>query len=238
MGTGTRPNYRRWILDMTKHRFTPSHAPRLLHECGLACSCSSIYSIRFIQLQIEDVIANELAKSTPFNKYHFSSTLVMDMNDEPTKSTTPAAYDLFMELQEDSISTSPLFTLYLWLTEWRDDFDPNNTKSSRNQVWINTFTICPPPKESTGKNTYFMALSSKGDDHSEVESLFEAELQSLGGSNNLLFYHGGLKKLIPVKVGKLSTCIDRPERRSMFQVGDHNGTYSTYWGHACNVWTM
>jgi hypothetical protein len=79
-----------------------------------------------------------------------------------------------------------------------------------------------------------MALSCKGDDHSEVERLFIDEIQELSNDCHM-FYHGGLRKVIPVKVGKLSTCIDRPERSSMFQVGDHNGTYSTFWGHATFV---
>ena len=49
------------------------------------------------------------------------------------------------------------------------------------------------------------------------------------------FFHGGLGKYIEVRIGKLSTCVDRPERCSMFQIGDHNGTYSTLWEHATLV---
>lgn len=61
-----------------------------------------------------------------------------------------------------------------------------------------------------------------------------AELNQLSKECHM-FYHGGLRQLIQVKVGKLSTCVDCPERSSMFQVGDHNGTYSTFWGHATFV---
>ena len=178
-----------------------------------------------------DVLANELAKATPFDNFHFEFNVVLD-NSTPTISSTPAAQSLFMELKDDGDDDG--YVLYLWIREWRDDFDPNGTKQARNQVWMNTYTCCPPPNESKGRNTYFMAISAKGEDHTQVERIFEQELKSLSNSTKQ-FYHGGLKKVLKVKAGKLSACVDRPERSSMFQVGDHNGKFSTYWGHACSV---
>jgi hypothetical protein len=184
-------------------------------------------------VSLKDLLANELAKGTEFDSFHFESTLVLEKDDEPlTKSSTRAAYNLHLDLQEDKGDDE--FTLHLWITEWRDDFDSNNTKASRNQVWINTYTICPPADESSGRNTYFMGMSCKGDVHSVVEVVFGPQVQELTDHPHL-FYHGGVKKLIRVKAGKLSTCVDSPERSSMFHVGDHNGTYSTYWGHTCQV---
>ena len=50
-----------------------------------------------------------------------------------------------------------------------------------------------------------------------------------------MFYHGGLKRIIKVKMGKLLLCVDQPERTSILQVGDHNGTFSIFWGHSCKV---
>ena len=50
-----------------------------------------------------------------------------------------------------------------------------------------------------------------------------------------MFYHGGLKHIIKVKMGKLLLCVDQPERTSILQVGDHNGTFLTFWGHSCKV---
>ena len=70
------------------------------------------------------------------------------------------------------------YVLYLWYKEWSDDFDPNNTKASRNQVWSNTFAICPPKGESIGRNSLFMSLSCKGEDHSEIEVEFQKELNA------------------------------------------------------------
>ena len=40
-----------------------------------------------------------------------------------------------------------------------------------------------------------------------------------------MFYHGRLKCIIKVKIAKLLLCVDRPERTSILQIGDHNGTF-------------
>lgn len=49
--------------------------------------------------------------------------------------------------------------------------------------------------EKKGRNTYFMAISGKGEDHSTIERIFGTELQVLStqGAN---FYCGADKKLL------------------------------------------
>ena len=197
-------------------------------------------------ISLKDLLANELAKATTFDKFAFTSKVVLETDDEPrTKSSTPAAYDLFIELKgirndssqnsgENDSTSKMSFVLFLWISEWRDDFDPNNTKSSRNQVWVNTYTICPPGKDSNGDNTFFVSLGPKGDDHSSVVTHVRADFEAMKDIPHF-FFHGGLGKYVEVRIAKLSTCIDRPERCSMFQIGDHNGTYSTLWEHATLV---
>ena len=180
---------------------------------------------------LTDLLANELAKATTFDKFYFKSNVQFLPKDVTTLSTTPLAYQLYLDLKEDH---QDQYVLYLWYKEWSDDFDPNNTKASRNQVWSNTFTICPPEGENQGRNSYFMLLSSKGEDHSEIEIEFQKELDALSNEGKM-FYHGGLERIIKVKMGKLLLCVDRPERTSILQVGDHNGTFSTFWGHSCKV---
>ena len=76
----------------------------------------------------------------------------------------------------------------MFYKEWSNDFDPNNTKASRNQVWSNTFTICPDKGESQGRNSYFMSLLCKGENHSEIEMRFHNELSALS-SEAKMFYH-------------------------------------------------
>ena len=180
---------------------------------------------------LTDLLANELAKATTFDKFCFESNVRFLPKDVTTLSKTPSAYKLYLDLKEDD---QDQYVLYLWYKEWSDDFDPNNTKASRNQVWSNTFTICPPEGENQGRTSYFMSLSCKGEDHSEIEKEFQKELNALS-NHGKMFYHGGLKCIIKVKMGKLLLCVDRPERTSILQIGDHNGTFSTFWGHSCKV---
>jgi hypothetical protein len=184
---------------------------------------------------LKDVIANLLASDTPVEKFDFDAKLDFhkhDLPDPPTVSTTPAAYDLHLELSAEIDDAG--FVLYVWIKEWRDDFDPSHTKSSRGQVWIDTYTIGEPTSEKSGKNTFFMAIGAKGDDHSDIEELFAKELESLSKEGGT-FYHGGLKRLIRVKVGKILLCVDRPERAAIFRIGDHNGAFSLVWGMAARV---
>ena len=49
------------------------------------------------------------------------------------------------------------------------------------------------------------------------------------------FYWGRIDKFIHVKAGLLTTCVDRPERATMYQIGDHNGAFSMFWGHAAKI---
>ena len=105
---------------------------------------------------LTDLLANELAKATTFDKFFFESNVKFLPKDVTTLSTTPSAYKLFLDLKEDD---DEQYILYLWYKEWSDDFDPNNTKASRNQVWCNTFTICPDDKESQGRNSYSIPTS-------------------------------------------------------------------------------
>ena len=146
---------------------------------------------------LTDLLANELAKATTFDKFYFESNVQFLPKDVTTLSTTPSAYKLYLDLKEDD---QDQYVLYLWYKEWSNDFDPNNTKASRNQVWSNTFTICPPEGENQGRNSYFMLLSCKGEDHSEIEIEFQKELNALSNEGKML-YHGGLKRIFKVKMG-------------------------------------
>ena len=180
---------------------------------------------------LTDLLANELTKVTTFDKFYFESNVQFLPKDVTTLSITPSAYKLYLDLKEDD---DDQYVLYLWYKEWSDYFDSNNTKASRNQVWSNTFTICPDKGESQGRNSYFMLLSCKGEDHSEIEMGFHNELNALSNEGKM-FYHGGLKCIIKVKMGKVLLCVDKPERTSILQVGDHSGIFSIFWGHSCKV---
>ena len=97
---------------------------------------------------LSDLLANELAKATLFDKFYFKSNVQFLPKDIPTLSTTPLAYKLFFDLKEDD---DDQYILYLWYKQWSDDFDPNNTKASRNQVWSSTFTLCLTKEKLKGE---------------------------------------------------------------------------------------
>ena len=99
---------------------------------------------------LTDLLANELAKATTFDKFYFESNVQFLPKDVTTLSTTLSAYQLYLDLKEDD---QDQYVLYI----------------------------------------------------------------------------------IKVKMGKLLLCVDRPERTSILQVGDHNGTISTFWRHSCKV---
>lgn len=187
-------------------------------------------------ISLVDLLANEFASETTFDPF---DAYTIDNDDDKsneimtTITKSDAAKKLYWELRADS-NNEDEYIVYLWLKEWRDAFDPNNTKASRNQVWMSTFTISPPETDRTGKNTYFMSISGKSDDHSVLDQMYGTEITKLSTVGQC-FYHGGKKKLIKVKLGKLITCVDRPERSSMFHVGEHCGSYSKYWGYAGSV---
>ena len=182
--------------------------PNLPHP--LPCkTCDGTHSY----VTLSDLLANELVKDTKLNDFQFETNIEFKADDTLGILETPATYKLFLELKKDEQDGQ--FVLYLWSKEWRDDFDPNNTKASRNQVWSNTTTICPPKDETKGRNTYFLSLPCKVDDHSAVEDIFQKELE-IFSSKSGVFYHGGFKHLIWVKLGKLLVCVDHPERTSLF----------------------
>jgi len=101
-------------------------------------------------------------------------------------------------------------------------------------VWCWTYTVCPEPSDGTGQNTKFVAISEKGEDHQVMEKIFGAEMILLS-TEGAYFYHGGLKRIIKVKLGRLGTVVDRPERVCMFCIGDHGGSFSVFWGYALSV---
>ena len=188
------------------------------------------------RVSLPDLIANELGKAQSYDDLQLSAELQVQESDrEPNDAATPNGRRLLLSLQQDSTNDPHNQCVFnLWLREWRDDFDPNNTKSSRNQVWVNTFTIGPGIDATNGATTYFMALGAKGDDHSVIEKSLLQEIQGFNSAGHDIF-HGGLKKVVRVRLGKLVTGVDRPERTAMFSVGDHNGSFSSCWGVSTRI---
>ena len=124
------------VEDFKQFYLSGKLIPNLPHP--IPCkTCDGTHSY----VTLRDLLANEIAKDTKFDDFQFETNIEFKADDMPGISETPAAYELFLELKKDEHDGE--FVLYLWSKEWRDDFDPNNTKASRNQVWSNTTTICP-----------------------------------------------------------------------------------------------
>ena len=73
----------------------------------------------------------------------------------------------------------------LWIIEWSDDFDPNDSiKANRGSVWLKTVTICMPPRITKNQHlyTYPIAIGEKGDSHEEVEDKFLWDMAILSGN--------------------------------------------------------
>ena len=193
-------------------------------------------------VNIVDVLANMLAQATTMERFDDEtttpssiSTIINGHDFPPSVSSTVAALNLYLELKEDVLASDGSFILYIWIREWSDDFDPSHTKSNRCQVWLKTFTFCPPASSTDDRNTAFIAIGSKGEDHEIIEKLLTSQLRELGQGNGKKMYHGGLNCFIQVKAGIVTTCVDRPERTKLFQIGDHNGTFSLCWSFAAHV---
>jgi hypothetical protein len=76
-----------------------------------------------------------------------------------------------------------------------------------------------------------MSISGKGASHGDAKAIHNKEIETLS-TTSIIMYHGVMKQMARVKVCKILTCVDQPERTSIFQVGDHNGTFSANWGFA------
>ncbi len=91
-------------------------------------------------------------------------------------SKTPRCQKLFdiqnrhepMELEE----------IYLWVNEFSDDFENNNSiKANRDGVWIKTLTVCPP-RYSTHRlsHTYPLAVGPKKASHESIEIALKIDM--------------------------------------------------------------
>ena len=105
--------------------------------------------------------------------------------------------------------------LVCWACDWRDGFSSNKTKQNRKSVLLLTWTFSPPKDSVNGISNSFPAClgpkKSKG--WPEVEHRIQQDTACFGDpSNPLYFYHGGLKKVVPVFIKRIASLEDKPER--------------------------
>ena len=143
---------------------------------------------------LTDVIANMLASATPVDNFEeqcckyskkYNSTNPEDF--EVGLSTTPCAHELYLELKGDDIDND---VMYLWIKEWSDGFDPSHTKSNRSQVWMKTYTICPPHNGTNKEqNTFTMSFANQTDEHESLDKELFNELKFLRDGKYFLSWY-------------------------------------------------
>ena len=118
-------------------------------------------------------------------------------------------------IQDHRDGNSSLVFYDLWMNEWSDDADPNNSiKNNRGSLWFKSVTISPTRDMiHSMSHTYPLALGHKNADHEHVGRLLREDLLSLGAREGVPMYskrHGGI---VLVRARLLACLQDQPERR-------------------------
>jgi hypothetical protein len=134
---------------------------------------------------------------------------------------------------DDGLPIPPI-DLYLWLTEWSDDFEPNDSvKSNRGSVWLKTLTVSPRfGSRHKLLHTYPLAIGGKKVDHEAVEILLSKNLLQLSSPGGVVMYskrHGGL---VSVRAKLFVSLQDQPERRGTNHLMAGNSTFHRRFGYS------
>ncbi len=126
--------------------------------------------------------------------------------------------------------------IILWILEWSDDFDPNNTKDNRNSIWIRTVTISfPSGNKDSDTNTFVIAVGPSKVSHEKVEKKFNEEMKILSTGPPQLFYSKATNQMVKVHAERLAYLADQPERRASNFLMLGNSTHGARFGVSCNI---
>jgi hypothetical protein len=125
----------------------------------------------------------------------------------------------------------------LWITEWSDSFDPNNsTNNNRGSVHVKTITIsCPQNIGNPRYSTYTVCIGHSKGDLSQVEDRFEKDLARFREPTKKMFYHGGLKRMVSVHVELIASVQDQPERRASNCLMLGSSRFFARWGYSIDL---
>ena len=119
---------------------------------------------------------------------------------------------------------------------WQDGFQANySTKVNRIKPWIKTATLAlhnPSDTElpSIWKTTFPVSFGLEKANRKPVEECFYRDMRELDKPGGLLFYHGGLRKPVKVRVTLLAVRGDQPERRNLCGTIGVNGNNGPAFG--------
>ena len=124
--------------------------------------------------------------------------------------------------------------LNLFVKDWSDDFDKNNSVRNKSSIWMKTMSFLNPSgKANADTHTYIVGIGSKGQCHDEVEDCYRCDLNILRKPH--MFYDGILKRNIWVVVHHVASLQDRPERSSSNCLGNHNHNFGRRYRYAAYV---
>ena len=104
------------------------------------------------------------------------------------------------------------------LSDWCDGFDSAKVKSNRNPIVCKTFTVSPPKRHVNGTEvTFVVALGlKKAKGWLDIEEQFRKDVEELTRSEEpILFYHGGLQKMVPCCFKRFAVLSDKQERNGL-----------------------
>ena len=135
---------------------------------------------------------------------------------------------------KNSLRSSDISPLIIYIILWSDDFEPNNVKQHKKSTWIKTVTFAPPKHcQTSSKHTYVIALSAKNTNHELINHYFTQELKELKMPTYM--YSKATNCNIPIVVETLAVSADRPERSSLNFMLGHNGITSRRWRYSAYI---
>ena len=122
------------------------------------------------------------------------------------------------------------------ITEWHDDFEPNTqSKQNRGSVWILSVTILSTRDIKNSQHyTFPIAIGEKNSSHEDVLSIFYDDIQK-SVDEPISVYDHTTKIYRKIRLVKLLSIADSPERRSSNFIKLGTGTHATRWGYSLNV---
>ncbi len=128
-----------------------------------------------------------------------------------------------------SFPTRRLDCFSIFCNKWSDDFEPNYGSHNKGSVFMKTVTIITNLKKDTPRFTLPVILGKKGDDHSKIESIIQADIDQMRDPQ--IFYDGQNDSPIRLNVNLIASIQDQPARREVTGIAGGNGTYTRRWGY-------
>ena len=119
-------------------------------------------------------------------------------------------------------------------TTFSDAFDPTVSlvKANRHGVWTLQVLFMKSTDAQEFGNTYVISLCGKSEDHEEVLSLLDNEMQDFRSGKCPPLYHGGLKRVVKPILLPLLHHADQPERREIYGTKLGRGSNHARWRYS------